>query len=359
MSRPGITYQTVANAAAELLAQDINPTVETVRNITGTGSHGTIAMHLRTWKANQEETQQTILQETLPENLIACMKGLWQSVVNEAEEKIQTIQENYEAQNASLQSQIHILATEKLQLHEQLGHLRKQNETLTNNQNDLEHLVSTLQKENSILLSKQETLYIQLTGKKTRIEELHDLHRQAQANLEHYRESVREDRLSEQQRFTSQIQQLEQTVQQLRDNHSTLSQEKVVLIQENAKVKQTLSELEKANETLQIQASKYQRKLVASEKTLIETQLALEHEQNQTEILKQKAEAQYQLNIELQDKNKLLQHELIMVSESLESLKTNNEQLTDEKWKFVQDNAKLQGQLEQLQILLEKQREYN
>lgn len=49
--------------------------------------------HLRAWKAQQEQTQQIATKEHLPEELIAVLKGLWERVMNQTEDKIQLIQQ--------------------------------------------------------------------------------------------------------------------------------------------------------------------------------------------------------------------------------------------------------------------------
>lgn len=352
MSRPGLTYQIVASAAAELLAQDINPTVETIRSITRTGSHGTIAMHLRAWKAKQLDREQIVLQEKLPESLVAHMKGLWQNVVTEAEGKIQKIQEVHEVQNTHFQTQMHTLASEKLQLLEQQSQLQRENEILINQKNNLEHLTVTLQQENTALGSKQETLQVQLNDKEIRIEELHRLHQQTQANLEHYRESVREERLLEQQRFSIQIQQLEQTIHQFQTNHTTLLQEKLALIHDNEHLKEQLPAIQETNAALQREILIYETNMTALDKKLMESEIMQQQLQKQIETLQQQIENQHRQIIELQNKNNLQTHELSSTKQSLKTLEADNQQLNLEKWELVQENATLQGQLKQTNFLL-------
>ena len=91
MARPGVTYTDVSLAAQQLVASGRAPTIETIRIALGTGSNSTLGAHLRTWKANQNQTQQIASKENIPEELIVVLKGLWERVMNQSEDKIQTI----------------------------------------------------------------------------------------------------------------------------------------------------------------------------------------------------------------------------------------------------------------------------
>lgn len=50
MARKGVTFEQVAQAAEQLLADNVLPKNSTVRALLGTGSHTTIAAHLRNWR---------------------------------------------------------------------------------------------------------------------------------------------------------------------------------------------------------------------------------------------------------------------------------------------------------------------
>jgi len=54
MGRTGVTYQDVCEAAETLQGQQKSITIDNLRAILGTGSRGTLAMHLRTYKANAD-----------------------------------------------------------------------------------------------------------------------------------------------------------------------------------------------------------------------------------------------------------------------------------------------------------------
>ena len=86
MARPGITYSEVAKAATQLQGQQKAPTVENVRQLLQTGSNSTIAKYLREWKAHHHIENAT--EGTLPTELLALVKGLWQHLQDKAQDTI-------------------------------------------------------------------------------------------------------------------------------------------------------------------------------------------------------------------------------------------------------------------------------
>ena len=76
MSREGITFSQVAEAANQLRASSINPTVDAVRAQLGnTGSKTTIAPLLKAWKAEQEKDASTAI-ACLPVDLVEAVKAV-------------------------------------------------------------------------------------------------------------------------------------------------------------------------------------------------------------------------------------------------------------------------------------------
>ena len=97
MARPGITYIEVAEAASRLLGQGTHPTIEQIRRLLGTGSSTTLARHLRQWKNTQSSNQRLAIRENLQEELLSLVKGLWERVLSEAEEKMAGLEAAYQA----------------------------------------------------------------------------------------------------------------------------------------------------------------------------------------------------------------------------------------------------------------------
>lgn len=80
MARTGVTYDDVANAARELKDKGINPTIEQIRNLLGTGSSTTLARHLRAWKEKVQEAGEAARKSELPMELVGSIKSLWKDL---------------------------------------------------------------------------------------------------------------------------------------------------------------------------------------------------------------------------------------------------------------------------------------
>src|SRR5438105_8090484 len=91
MARPGVTYLDVSHVAQQLVAAGRTPTIETIRIALGTGSNSILGSHLRTWKSKQDQTQQIAIKENIHEELISVLKGIWERVINQSEDRIQWI----------------------------------------------------------------------------------------------------------------------------------------------------------------------------------------------------------------------------------------------------------------------------
>ena len=86
MARPGITYLEVATAATKLHEQNTRPSIEAIRRELGTGSNSTINKYLREWRAKQGN--QIELEQGLPESLLIAVKGLYESMQEDAAKTI-------------------------------------------------------------------------------------------------------------------------------------------------------------------------------------------------------------------------------------------------------------------------------
>src|SRR5437868_11897316 len=97
MARAGILYSHVAQAAAKLATEGKNPTVDNVREALGsTGSKSTIAPFLKRWKAEHEDV--VLAQDAgVPRELLQVVKGLYESLQQDAEKKVNEIVAEMEA----------------------------------------------------------------------------------------------------------------------------------------------------------------------------------------------------------------------------------------------------------------------
>ncbi len=85
MARPGISYHDVQMAIASLLERNIEPSVQSIRETLGTGSHTTITAHWRRWRSELNQVQQASLPPAVPEAVMAAVASFWQVAVDQAE----------------------------------------------------------------------------------------------------------------------------------------------------------------------------------------------------------------------------------------------------------------------------------
>lgn len=99
MARMGVQYEDVVEAALQLQRQGDNPTIQRIRDWLGTGSFTTISEHLKQWRDNQRNAT-PLQQETqeLPSGLINMAQQLWQQACLEADEKLQSYQQQADAE---------------------------------------------------------------------------------------------------------------------------------------------------------------------------------------------------------------------------------------------------------------------
>src|SRR5580692_2372009 len=126
MARPGVTYLDVANAAQQLVAVGRMPTIETIRIALGTGSNSTLGNHLRTWKSKQDQTQQIATKENIPEELIAALKGVWERVIVQSDEKIQAVQQETQEELMQLKHDVQRLQKDNTVLQQQYQQIKQE-----------------------------------------------------------------------------------------------------------------------------------------------------------------------------------------------------------------------------------------
>lgn len=99
MARMGVQYEDVVEAALQLQKQGDNPTLQRIRDWLGSGSFTTISEHLKQWRENQRNAtplQQEI--QELPASLVNLVQQIWQQACLEADEKLQSYQQQADAE---------------------------------------------------------------------------------------------------------------------------------------------------------------------------------------------------------------------------------------------------------------------
>jgi len=289
MSRPGITYQDVAIAATQLLALNIRPTVEEIRKILKTGSHSTINRLLREWREQQGEG--LVAAEGLPASLLSLVKNLYKTMENEAQLKLDAASKEHSDVLAGLQKQEQQLREQWDTLranHEQLNASFIAADQLTKQQaTALQAQEQTISQQNLSLTHLRDQLNDRIQYA-TQLEKECQLH---QANLEHYRETMRAHREEERQHYEAQLAEAQQSIQELKINHRNLTG----LLKESQQHQQMyLAEIKHLQEEL-------------SDLQLTHVSLEAKHSQMMTNQLNQIAQLEQQLLAEREDKARLKQ----------------------------------------------------
>lgn len=350
MARHGITYEDVISAANALKGQGKNVTIENVRGFLGTGSAGTVNQHLRRWKEVQNSTQKIASKENVPEPLMALVKGLWESVLAQSTEQFTPIESNYQQEIAELKAELEKYRTNNQRWQKMFNQWQEEKTALANEKLTLEQALAFAHKENQSLNSKYDGLLQQLQEKQKRVEELHRLHQQMQANLEHYRESAREQRLLDQQQFEREKQQILSDTKELKEQLAVQQATYSELNQKNHVIERSYVELENKHNLSVNLAESLKREISRLEKTSIEHQQSSQHWHDQFNQSQESIENRITEIIALQSDNKLLNQQLIDAKDLLRNMQDHNKLLASEKWDLAQEKARLEGQMRQFTL---------
>lgn len=351
MARQGITYQDVANAAEELSAQGKNPTIENIRALTGTGSNSTIAPHLRAWRNRQDQARLLCVKENLPEEIVLTMKGLWERVLSQADEKVDAIKQDFELTFAALKDKNTKLEEDNHRWQRQYQVTNQEKEGLAADKTVLEQVVRKLENELIELNVKNNNSNQQLQEKQERIDELNRLNRQVQANLEHYYEASREQRVREQQRHEAAESQLEQSIKQLQQEVARLNQQQNAVENECEQLRHAKTTTQSQYEQLLMQNESIKPRLDQALKDVIQHAEAEQHWQNQYQKAQEKADGQHTVLANLQTELGVMTQKFSETQEKLNELTDQNKFLANERWILNQENSQLVGQLKQFEKL--------
>lgn len=352
MARPGVTYAEVAEAATQLLGQEKNPTIEQIRILLGSGSSTTIAKHLKKWKESQKSTSLLAAKENLPEELVTLLKGLWERVIDHSEMKLHTIETRFENTTAELQNELQKYKTNNQRWQNLFNQWQQEKENLSNEKISHEKTIDELQKNLLALQAKHDASYQQLEEKQVRVDELNRLLTQSQNNLEHYRESVREQRLVEQQQFLQQKQELQIEIKAAKEQIAAMQNKLIQWQQQHQLLQQSHSILEKNHAQVEKKLEELKKILAESEQEKNKYLEISKHWQHQYQELQQVLEKKTNQFINIQAENKTLIQQLEDAKQSIKDAFDQKKLISHEKWLMSQEKAQLEGQLKQLEAIM-------
>lgn len=125
--RKGVTAEQVFAAADSLRSSNREPTVQAVQGVLGTGSTGTIAAHLRTWRSAKYGTAPAA---SIPDALAKALQAFAANACAELSAQWQTRMQPVDDDNAVLTEMVTCLQREKEQQVEELGQARSERDAL-------------------------------------------------------------------------------------------------------------------------------------------------------------------------------------------------------------------------------------
>ncbi len=338
MARYGVTFEDVSRVAEQLANEGKQPTIEQIRHLLGTGSTTTIANHLRKWRAEQEGSITEMLCDTLPQEFVTLMKNLWQRLQTHADTQIVSVRQQSEITHKQLQAEIEKYKNNNHRWQKMYETWNKEKISLTDNTQSLEQKITSMQKEANAMQVKQDASAQQIAEKQQRIDELHRLHKLAQDNLEHYRESMRVQRISDQEKQMREKQQFEVLLKDAAQEKNTLQTRLDKSLQEHA-------HLQNAHEKLQGEWT-----LLQSVYTKMDA--AQNDVRKQHQDLLDKYNHQQSLMLEQQKQHISISEQLNHARNEIAELQEQNKQLAEEKWQIAQEKSQLQGVNQQLQKMV-------
>ena len=351
MARPGITYHEVSNAAQQQLAAGKTPTIESIRIALGSGSHSTLGPLLRTWKAQHMQTQQLASLEKIPEELVAALKGVWEIVMNQAQEKITHIHQESERLSLQLKHEIEDLQKNNREIEVHYLQTKEARDTLLQQKTALEEVHANTELELAAFKEKLSGALHNNQEKQSRIDELHHLNQQAQANLEHYRHASLEQRLADEERHEERQQQLEKMIAEINQELTLTKRQMDAIKQQHQQLAHSNSDLKNELAMRASQQATTEDKLAHALREIANKTEIQQLTQNQLLLLETKYSELVKLHQDLKIEHALTQQKIATLASELLEIKTQNKQLMHENWLLGQEKAEIHGQFKQLQTI--------
>jgi len=337
MGRPGVTYNDVAMAAEQLASQGRNPTIESVRAVIGSGSTATVGPYLRAWRNKQDVSRQVAMKESLPEELISVVKGLWERVFVDAEAKFETARTELQQAVTEYRQKFESLQTEYNLAQQQIAVVTEEKHALVNQNRLLEETVSRQADKIRKREAQINSQAARLESQSSRIEELHQMHAQVQKNLEHYREASLAQRHQDQLAYEKQSHKLEHEIHLLRDRLAH-AQSQLAIVGEQ------LSSEQRSSGSFAKTVKEMKQKLEAADKMLLESREELsgqkqarEHWEKRCFTLEEYAGKDATIAGQLQVELAAAMQKLAITEEALREAMAQNRLLIKDKWILEQE----------------------
>jgi chromosome segregation ATPase len=350
MGRLGITFNDVKEAIAALQEQQKNPTVDHIREILGTGSKSTIARFLREWRAqyglHRDDGNQ------LPSDLLGTVNGLWDALRSKADSQINEYRQAFDAKIGPLQQQLAQARQLETGLRQNLHTVEEELQQQKKETQQCNAKLLTQTQEKISLTARIAALEARRQEHQTENQQLHQLLKQVQENLEHYQASTQQLRQEQSLLLEKQQNDYEQKLSLLLMQANAAFQEKSICQAQYDQLTQVYGSLTVEHKIL----TTHQAEIKNQHESLERMYHLLHHDwerlksQNQVQtaelITLQRTSTERALKIKLKDEQMALQQDaLTKANDKIEILRHENQLAQQEK-------SLLEGQLRQMQAIL-------
>jgi chromosome segregation ATPase len=352
MARAGILYSDLANAAAQLVAEGKNPTVDSVRIALGsTGSKSTIAPLLKRWKAEHQETVVEVAQGLgLPGPLLQAMKGIHEQLQDDVRQQLEQARDAHHVALLAAHSATQQAEDEKQIINDHKTAVAAELAQVMASHAQLDTQYQSLCVRQAALQAEQEGVQQRLADRTTEVAGLNSQLTQVRTQFDFYLDAAAQQRTQERQAADQRIMRLEQELVELRQQH--LQQQSVIaryetripqLQDENNQLNVNLQEAEKLREACRTERDQlaYQFTGMSTECTLLGKKL--------TEVQEAITEARIALATQVGQKE--------VMAGQLASRDRKIEELDQQKWVLTEERAGLQVRVMHLEQQQQQQQQ--
>ena len=343
MARAGILYSHVAQAATKLAAEGKNPTVDNVREALGsTGSKSTIAPFLRRWKSEHEDV--VLAQDAgVPRELLQVIKGLYESLQQDAGKRVQEIAAGMEAASSQFAVQLDSASQAATALIKERENLLAQLALERGLREKLEGSNHLLQLACAKAEGNAEGLTQRLADRQTEVDNLHRQLDHVRAQFEHYQESIATQRSEERQLVEQRRTRFENEIAEVR---RIISAQQTSLAQ--YEVQLTQAQQERGQAVSNFNVLKTEHLQVLSERNAMEQSLTMQiTHAGELRIQLDSATAAYILaSTDLA----VLRNEKPQLQERIGILEKSLQELAEKNTHLMVNQARLEGLLSQINI---------
>lgn len=235
MARAGINKAVVSAARQAVLARGDNPTIDAVRIEMGnTGSKTTIHRYLKELEARSPAPATHA--RGMSEELSSLVKRLAERLEEEGEVRVAQAREQFDETLAQAQGALSTTEQQLAQLQQAHGIQTQALQAQTRELLACQTLLQSEQTRSARLDQAADDLQVRLKDKDEHIASLEEKHQHARDALEHYRQSIKEQREQELRRHEAQLQAQQLEVRQLQQTLQVKQQEATSLNRDNERL---------------------------------------------------------------------------------------------------------------------------